>query len=153
MMTRKFFHRLAALIFTWLTLTPALSSAEELDTASQEALKKTIELLNSPELRADAIQDGRAKAADKAVSNVSGGNATIKNDIYSLSSVLFERIVNESKGDTQKMNQLLMDAQRDPASFAEKYLPPGSPEASKLQELAAQAQSARQPPHVRKVKP
>lgn len=120
-----------------LVQTPA--SADELDEASQDALKKTIELMNSPGLRETVLKDNKARAADRAAGLISGGNEDIKNDIYSLSSIVFERIVRESKGDTQKMNQLLMDAQRDPASFAVKFFPPGSPEAAKLKELEARA--------------
>ena len=117
----------------------AANAQSTLDPSAEEALKKTMELLNNTSLRQEALDNPNAKRADKAVSTVSGGDPAVRNDIYALSSIIFEKITKESGGDTSKMNQLMLEAQRNPASFAEKYFPAGSPEAAKLSELAGKA--------------
>lgn len=99
-------------------LTPAL--AEELDAASAEALKKTQELLKNPALRQQAIKaDPNARSADAQAHALDASGVT-GDAIYGLSSEIFEDLVKQANGDPIKMQEILLQAQKDPKGFAER---------------------------------
>ena len=102
---------------------PQFALSAELDSASQEALQKTQELLTNPALRNQAIEkDGKAKSADKMVEQL-GGDAAAKEDIYKLAGDVFAELVKETKGDAKKMQEILSEVSRNPASFKDRWTP------------------------------
>lgn len=91
-------------------------SKSNLDPASQEALTKTLDLLRDPNLRGKALnENAKTRAAGDAVKNV--GGAENEAQIYELAAKIFERLTEESGGDSNKMAELLENAQRNPAAF------------------------------------
>jgi hypothetical protein len=94
---------------------------KELD-AQIDALKQTQNLLKDSKARGDALVTPEARATDKAVQNL--GNKSGQTDsIYSLSGEVFEKLLKENNGDTEKVQKLLQEGMRNPAQFAEKFSP------------------------------
>lgn len=115
----------------------AYSNDKKLDAASQEALRQTIQLLNSPVQRGEVIQkDSKAKAADDQVQSLMGTPENTAK-LYELAGKIMENLANQAEGDPQKMMEILEKAQRDPSSFASSF----TPEQQKmLQDLAKQVE-------------
>jgi hypothetical protein len=96
-----------------------LIRAEELDSASTEALLKTQQLLQSPALRDKAIgESANAGMIDSQVKSLAG-NAANTEAIYSLSSDVMAEIVKETHGDPAEMQKLLAKAKDNPKEFFE----------------------------------
>jgi hypothetical protein len=66
-----------------------------LDSASEEALKKTQELLKNRSAREEATQSGAARDADKYVKDLSGNSEQVSDNIYGLAADVFETLVKE----------------------------------------------------------
>lgn len=114
--------RLSAFILCSLSSLP-IAYAQHLDSASQEALQKTQELLKDPAARRQAIKgDPKGQSADKMVDQISGGG-TAKEDVYGLASDVFAELVKETGGDAKKMEDLLAQFARNPAAFTERWTP------------------------------
>ena len=95
--------------------------AEELGVHERQGLQDTKEFLKSPEQRKEYLEkDKKAKEADDKASALAG-SAKNKEEMYGIASEVLEKIVNETKGDPQKMQQLLQEAQTNPQKFYEKY--------------------------------
>ena len=96
----------------------------QLDAYDQEALQKTQELLKNSVERNQAIQkDDKAKAVDKHVQQMFGGDAQATDDIYKLAAELFADLAKDSKGDPEAMKKFLEEFHRDPAAFAKQWTP------------------------------
>lgn len=106
----------------------------DMDSADQEALKQTQELLKNKTQRDQAIKDSPAaqQAAD-FVQQLTGGDQQMSEDIFALAAEVFSIVVQESKGDVNKMNLLLENFKKNPAQFAEKWSPE---QKSRLKSLA-----------------
>lgn len=91
--------------------------------STNEALQKTLKTLKSPTERAAAIQnDPNAKKTDAHVTEITGTEEN-KEALYDLSAQIMETITQRAKGDPDKMVELLEEAQRNPAAFAESFTP------------------------------
>lgn len=113
-------------------VSPSRSTAEELDQASQNALRETQNLLKDPVKREAALSHD--EATKTAVSNLSQtvGEQNV-NGAYNLSADIFATIVKDSNGDPAKMNEILERAQRDPSSFLKSLSPE---QQAKIKEMA-----------------
>jgi hypothetical protein len=91
---------LLALVFV-----ASLGLADELDAASQDALEQTQRLLTTPALRKQA---GAPEHSD---------------EMYGLASDIFEDMVKQAGGDPLKLQQMVIEAQKNPQAFAKKLSP------------------------------
>ena len=126
---------LCSITFLFLNISPITSHAQSSydDSANQEALEKTKQLLTNPEQRNQAIKgDANAQKADAYTKSVGGKHS---DEIYSLASKVFEKLVKKYNGDTAKIQQVLDQAAKNPASFAESEFT--AEERRALSELAA----------------
>lgn len=104
------------LIVTLLTVFSAIAAYAQLEAADQEAMQKTIELLNNKDQReAAANHTEKGRQADAFAKKV-GGEHT--DEIYQLSAKVFEKMVKKYNGDAKKMAEVLEEAQRNPSAFA-----------------------------------
>jgi len=109
-------------------------NAQPLDEISSEALRKTMEMLNNPVLRAQALNENqRGQIADKKASDLVAGNPEDLDAIYRLSSSVMSSITNAAGGDINRMNEILFELQSNPESMAQ-YL--SSSDLKKLKVLA-----------------
>jgi hypothetical protein len=94
---------------------------EDLDPASQEALKNTTQLLNSARERAEYInKNPNAKFVDNDVQALAGSQKNT-DAIYGLSADILAEMAEKYKGDPQQMMQALEKAKQDPKGFAESF--------------------------------
>ncbi|MBT4762344.1 MAG: hypothetical protein HOO06_11650 [Bdellovibrionaceae bacterium] len=99
--------------------TPIMAEDKILDIHSQKALQQTTELLNNAQQRENAISETQAgKDNHAAILKLNGGDKQNTDDIYQLSSQIFKDIVKKSNGDANKMQELLLEAQKNPEAFA-----------------------------------
>lgn len=95
--------------------------AQELGAHEKKGLEDTKSFLHSPEQRKEFIDKNKAaKDVDDKVSALAGSSKN-KEDMYGISSEVLEKLVNETKGDPQKMQLILQEAQSNPQKFYEKY--------------------------------
>lgn len=96
-------------------------ASAELDQYEQKGLQDTQQMLKSPHLRKEAIKGSKeAQAVDQKVEALAGSGRN-KEEIYDIASQVMETIAVESKGDPDKMQKLLMEAQANPQAFYNKY--------------------------------
>lgn len=101
---------LLALIFSSTALSQGLSAND------QQALQKTMHVLQNKEKRNEAVNSSdKGKQADAYAEKVGGQH---KDDIYQLASKVFEKMTIKYGGDSEKMKEVLERAQRDPSGFA-----------------------------------
>lgn len=101
-----------------------VAALAQLDSADQEALQKTQELLRNKTERSKAIQTSESsQKVDKHVDSLFGDSSAAKEGIYDLAADIFADLVKQSGGDADKMQQLIQEYQRDPAAFAAKWSP------------------------------
>lgn len=95
----------------------------ELDSGSQQALEQTKALLQNQESRQKAAKD--SPEATKAYENAKNlmGSEQGTDNLFGLSSEIFEYLAKSTGGDSKKMNELLQKAATDPVGFANS-LPP-----------------------------
>src|SRR5882762_7823000 len=104
-------------LFIFAVLFYVYARAEELDSASTEALSKTQSLMQSHEDRESYFKDhSDAKAADKKIDDLTDDPAT-KDKLYDTSSDIFAGMVKETGGDVGKQKELLDQAAKDPEAF------------------------------------
>jgi hypothetical protein len=98
---------------------PAL--AGDLDAHSKKGLADTQKMLRSSSERSKAIKgDKQAEDVDAKVDALAGSDKN-KNEIYDLSAGILEKVAAEAKGDPDKMQTLLQEAQANPQKFFDKY--------------------------------
>ncbi len=113
---------------------PVRADDSGLDPASTDALQKTVQDLKSSSNRAVLVkQDPQAQAADAQVQALAGNPAT-SDALYGLSADVFEKIVKETSGDPQKMQEIIAQAKTNPAAFYQRYF--GAQDKAKLQDLS-----------------
>ena len=108
----------------------------KMDAASQQALVQTQQLLKDPKARKEAMaKDPKAKATDENVKRVAGSEENSE-EMYDLSADIMETITKQANGDPEKMQNLVMDALKDPAAFAARFSPA---QKAKLKAIAEKA--------------
>lgn len=101
--------------FTW--------AKDGLDSASQEALQQTLQVLMSPGERGKVISGSPdAKQADQQVRDLMGSPENAQR-LYELAGKIMETLALQAEGDPEKMAAILENAKRDPASFANTFTP------------------------------
>lgn len=106
----------------------------DLDQHEQQGLKDTKRMLTTPSERNAAIKnDKNARETDAKVEALTGSGKN-KEEIYDIASKVMETITVESKGDPEKMQQLLLEAQSNPQAFYDKYFT--AAEKSRVRNLA-----------------
>lgn len=116
---RKIRFTLLALLLTPLIAHAQSQPAESngLDKYSQEALEKTQKLLTDPAQRQKAIAtDQKAQAVHKQVEMVSGSPQNT-DKMYQMAAEIMKTVAVQANGNPAKMQELMMQAQRDPAAF------------------------------------
>jgi len=109
-------------LFLAVLLFPFIAIAEDLDMASEEALQNTKKMLGDVSERQKIINiDPSSAKADQELKKTVGAQNVEK--VYGLSGGIFERLVRETGGDQVKLQKLLDDLQRNPASL-DAYLTP-----------------------------
>ncbi|MCB0351803.1 MAG: hypothetical protein KDD38_11510 [Bdellovibrionales bacterium] len=115
------------IIFSFLSAANA-----QLDAASQEALEKTNELLLDSNKRQEAIKgDKKAQQADSYAESIGGAH---KEEIYGLTSKIFEKLIKKYNADPTKIQEVLTKAMANPEAFANSEFSPEDLKA--LRELA-----------------
>ena len=87
----------------------------EQNSSSQEALRKTQDVIRNPQKRNAVIQDDqKAMKAEEIVRQVMGENT---DEIHHLSAEILEVIYKQADGDELKMQEIVNQASRNPAAF------------------------------------
>ena len=104
-----------------LSLIHFAAAAGDLDAHSKKGVEDTQKLLRSSSERSKAIKgDKQAEDVDAKVDALVGSDKN-KDEIYDLSAGVLEKVAAEAKGDPDKMQLLLQEAQANPEKFFEKY--------------------------------
>lgn len=130
-----------ALIFTLLLGNPLW--ADELG-ATDEALKKTQDLLKNPDQREKAaMQSPEGLKSLENLKKITGGDAQMEQEIWELTAEIMPLLTGDAKGDPAKMNELLDAAKLNPAEFANRF---PAAQREKLRQIAEKlAQKKKQP--------
>lgn len=121
------------------------AQAQALDSASQEALQKTNDLLKDKKQREEFIKtDSQAQKANQYANEVAGSPENTQK-VYDLSAQIFERLVKKYNGDVDKIKTVIEKAQKDPKGFAESEFNEGDLKA--LKELSRQLSGAQTLPN------
>jgi hypothetical protein len=95
--------------------------AGDLDVHGKKGLEDTQKLMRSKSERDKAIKgDKQAEDVDAKVDALVGSDKN-KDEIYDISAGVLEKVAAEAKGDPDKMQMLLQEAQANPQKFFEKY--------------------------------
>ncbi len=110
-----------AMSFLLFLVVSGLPAQAELDASVQEGLQKTKALLTNPTDRNKAIEkDPKAQDVDRKMKALVGEENG--EQVYKIAAEVFERIVQESKGDPEKLKAMMEQAQKDPQGFYKQYL-------------------------------
>jgi len=93
----------------------------DLDQHEQQGLQDTKKMLTSPQLRKEAIKNDKAAQEVDAKVEALAGSSKNKEEIYDIASQVMETITLEAKGDPEKMQKMLLEAQANPQAFYNKY--------------------------------
>lgn len=91
------------------------------DDEISSALQKTQDCLRNQ--NCDAAKTGAGRAAEQKALEIVGGNATNLQELYDLSADIMPMLVQQSGGDSVKMQAILTKAQTDPESFLNSLSP------------------------------
>ncbi|MEI6707060.1 MAG: hypothetical protein WCK96_07985 [Methylococcales bacterium] len=83
------------------------------DTVS--ALQKTQDCLRNQ--TCDAAKSSAGQAADQKALEAVGGNANNKQELYNISADIMPMLIQQTGGDPEKMQALMLKAQTDPEGF------------------------------------
>lgn len=101
----------------------AQDNQPKLDEASAKALSQTTQMIQDPKQReAELVHNPQAKAVDEQIKSFTNGDAAKQEQIYKIASDAFEKIVAEANGDPEKIQALLIEAQKNPEAFGQKNL-------------------------------
>ena len=121
---------------------------EKLAADDLKALHDTQVLLKSKAQRQEYLKTHKdAQDVDDKAGAIAGSPAD-KEEIYGLSADVFEKVVAEAKGDPQKMQELLTQAQKNPEAFYNKYF--STEQKSRLKKIADKSEARKPtatPPH------
>lgn len=122
------------------TVSMTSEARADLDSASQEALQKTQELLRSKSQREAFIQsDANAQAADARVKSLMGGQSE---RAYELSAQLTERLVQHTNGDAKQLEALIQSLAQNPESIRQ-FLTPA--QINEIRSLASEIEKKSNP--------
>lgn len=101
-----------------LTLLASTSlNGQELDANTMEALSQTQQLLRSRALREQAAKEsGSAQAAHNHAAALSGNQQNL-DALYDTSAEVMEWLTQQTQGDAQKMQALMLKAKENPEAF------------------------------------
>lgn len=109
---------------------------EELD-----ALIETQKLLrDSARVQSEALQTPQAKRADRKASITALGKPELKQEIYNISSDLMSWLEQAAKGDPAKMQELMIEANKNPKAFYDRI---PAAERTKIKALAEKIEQSR----------
>jgi len=96
--------------------------AEEDPEEYLKALEETQAVLTTPQLRTQAATTPEAKAALDSVSQLTG---TPENEqaLFNVASQIFGNLTKDAQGDPDKLEKILLEAQKNPESFFNKLTP------------------------------
>jgi hypothetical protein len=95
--------------------------ADNLDKDQQAALQQTKDLLrDSKQRQVEINKDPKATDIDKKVDALAG-TAKNKDEMYDIAAQLMDKIAVEAQGDPAKMQELMIEAQKNPEAFYNKY--------------------------------
>ena len=93
----------------------------QLDASSKEALQKTMGLLRNKSQREQAAaHDAKATSAYSSAKSVVGGDARNEQDMFEQAAEIFQTLVLEANGDPKKIEALVAELQKNPASLESK---------------------------------
>jgi len=93
-------------------------AAQPLDSASQDALNKTLQILLDPGARSAGLaKNPEGTAIDQQVRALAGSDA-LTEEFYAVAGQILTELVQNTGGDAQKMLQVVERAKTDPAGFA-----------------------------------
>ncbi len=107
----------------------------------KEALEQTKALLNDTAFQNGYKSDPKAQEAHAKVKEIVGNNSRHQQEMYSISSEAFDKIVADAKGDPAKILEILQKAQADPKAFM-RSLPPE--QQARIRELASEIDKKKQ---------
>lgn len=85
------------------------------DAAVDSALQQTQDCLRNQ--NCDAAKSSAGQAADQKALEAVGGNASNKQELYNISADIMPILVQQTDGDPEKMQALMLKAQTDPEGF------------------------------------
>jgi len=89
---------------------------------NEKALQQTQEVLEDHQKRQEAMHSSEgAKKADEGLNSIARDQAD-KDAIYRISSQVMKTITEQSKGDEIEMQKIMLEAQKDPKAFYEKFM-------------------------------
>jgi hypothetical protein len=116
--------------------------AEELDSASQEALSQTQALMKNQSERQKYVNaHPDAKAADKKIDDLTL-DPILKEKFYDVSGDIFANMVKKTGGDAEKQKEMLNEAAKNPEAFYNQLTPD---EQNQIRSLANQIQMGSPP--------
>ncbi len=93
-------------------------AAQPLDSTSQDALNKTLQILLDPGARSAGLaKNPEGTAIDQQVRALAGSDA-LTQEFYAVAGQILTELVQNTGGDAQKMLQVVERAKTDPAGFA-----------------------------------
>lgn len=103
----------------WIILSVALAqqAPKELDPASQAALGQTQQLLTDTQARQKEIKQSKDAAKADQRLKATGLSGQSQEQVYGLSSQIFEALTKATGGDPEKMSKILADFQKNPESI------------------------------------
>ena len=94
------------------------AAAQPLDSTSQEALNKTLQILLDPNVRGGELAKNlQGAAVDQQVRALAGSDA-LTQELYAVAGQVLTELVQNTGGDAQKMLQVVERAKTDPTAFA-----------------------------------
>ena len=110
--------RRAAVLGALVVLAAAGATAQPLDSISQDALNKTLQILLDPTARSGELgKNSQGAALDGQVRALAGSDA-LTQELYAVAGQVLTELAQSSGGDTQKMLRAVEGAKTDPAGFA-----------------------------------
>lgn len=124
-------------------LLPFLASAE-LDSASQDALDKTVQTLKDPVQRQESFgKNANYKQGESAANMLVGGNDAQKQQLYEMAAEVLKNLAQKANGDPVRMQEIVSQAQKNPSQFMEQYF--SEEQKKQVRDLASQIEKDRQP--------
>ncbi len=132
------------ILFSILTLFFSLLSHAELDSTSDDALKKTVQVLKDPVQRQESFgQNPKYKEGEAAADMLVGGNDAQKQQLYEMAADILKKLAEKAHGDPVKMQEIVSQAQKNPSQFMEQYF--SEEQKKQVRDLASQIEKDRQP--------
>lgn len=111
------------MIFVLVITLISTSTWAQLDSYNQEALEKTKKLLKNKYEREAVIENTPAAQKYENQMKSMGMDETQKNQVYNMSSDVFESLIQANGGDAQAVEKLLKEAQKNPKAFYDQLDP------------------------------